>query len=476
LESLYSKAVFNEVTDTGSSFDLIKRYASDDWVLGKSSGWIGDPARIRNQVVEIYEHDYIDAWDRVLNDLELAQPQSAAELTTALGTLTGPESPLRNLVATIVDNTRLERAVAPESTGILASAKRTVESATKSIQGAAGLTPAGRRVSAHFQPYHRLVEGELGKTPIDRVIAALAQLRSDWDRVVASGEVSRARENPALRETTQLVRSESQLLPPALRALTDQLTIRLDGEINKARGIADTVIKNAEEARLKNIDALYRQQVLPECNRIVAGRYPFTRGSDNDLPLRDFAKLFGPEGIFDNFFKTHLASEIDISSTPWRYQTPDARTQLSGEMLRVFEDAAEVRDVFFTSGSLKMNFTLRLQDYDQAAATRFRMDLEGQPLDSQQRNQGYAFQWPGPKGGFVEVLFDGRFATPYRAPYHGAWAWFRLLEHSKLTRESDTRNILTVSVQGIQARLAIEAATVHNPFATPVWQRFKCGS
>jgi type VI secretion system protein ImpL len=489
LPSLYSKAVFHEVTDAGSSFDLVKRYAADDWVLGKSVSWLGDPTRLRNEVFQRYEYDYIAAWNRVLDDLELALPTGAAEYTSALGTLSGPESPLRNLIATVVDNTKLEQAVPAAAPGLIASAKRSVETATKSLQRTAGMTPTGRLVTAHFQPYHRLIEGEPGKTPIDRVIAAMARLRSEWDAIVAAGAVARADESPTYRQSIQNLEQESQLLPPGLRVLPQQISGGIGHSIRVAKGLDDeknvTALRdaeqhrmNAEQQRMTDIVTMYRQRVLPECNRIVVGRYPFTQGSDNNLPLFDFTTLFGPDGIFDNFFKTHLTGEADATSQPWRWKTESARKYLPVEILRVFENAAEVREAFFQGGSKSpmMQYTARLLDFDESAATRFRLDIEGQPLDSQQRKQDYGIQWPGPKPAHVEVLFDGRWSTPYRETYNGQWAWFRLLERNKLIRESDTRNILTVSVGGVQARLAIEALTVKNPFANADWQRFKCGS
>jgi type VI secretion system protein ImpL len=271
---------------------------------------------------------------------------------------------------------------------------------------------------------------------------------------------------------------ESQLLPRELRLLPLQISTGIEDSIREANGLEKTKTENAEQQRMADILTMYRQRVLPECNRIVVGRYPFTQGSDNNLPLLDFTTLFGPDGIFDNFFKTHLASEVDAVSQPWRWQTGAARAHLPTEILRVFENAAEVREAFFQGGSKtpKMQYSARLLDYDESAATRFRIDIEGQLMDSQQRKQDYGIQWPGPKPAFVEVLFDGRWSTPYRETHNGQWAWFRLLERSKLTRESDTRNILTITVHGIQARLAIEALTVHNPFADADWQRFKCGS
>ena len=215
--------------------------------------------------------------------------------------------------------------------------------------------------------------------------------------------------------------------------------------------------------------------MLPECYRIVAGRYPFTQGSDRDMPLIDFASLFGNNGVFDNFFRTHLASLADTSSQPWRW-VPGTDTRLSTDMLRVFQNAADVREVFF-HGDAKlpsMQFAAMLLDYDQAA-TRFQLDIEGQVLDSQAPRRLYTIKWPGPRASYVQASFDGRYSIPYREEFHGPWAWFKLLERSKITRDSDIRNVLTVTVKGLQANISVEAVTVHNPFASGEWQRFTCG-
>ena len=172
----------------------------------------------------------------------------------------------------------------------------------------------------------------------------------------------------------------------------------------------EAVVQAAAD-RDNTINTLFREQVLPECNRIVAGRYPFTQGTDRDMPLIDFASLFGNNGVFDNFFRTHLAALADTSSKPWRW-VPEPDTRLSADMLRVFQNAADVREVFF-QGDAKlpsMQFTAMLLDYDQAA-TRFQLDIEGQPLDSQQQRRLWAYKWPGPRASFVQASFDGRYSS-----------------------------------------------------------------
>ena len=54
-----------------------------------------------------------------------------------------------------------------------------------------------------------------------------------------------------------------------------------------------------------------RDQVTPVCQQIVSGRYPFVRGSNQDVPLGEFSKLFSPNGVLDKYFTQSLAPYAD---------------------------------------------------------------------------------------------------------------------------------------------------------------------
>jgi type VI secretion system protein ImpL len=349
----------------------------------------------------------------------------------------------------------------------------------KPLQQAAGipsLTP-GRLITAHFQGYHRLLAGEPGQAPMDRLIALHQQLHQAWLTAAASGDITKARSDPAVMAAQAAVRQEANTLPPALRSLVAQTSAGVDEVVTIAVKQGEADVRAAELDRLSTIRTLFREQVLPECTRIVAGRYPFTQGSDQDVPLLDFATLFGHNGLFDSFFRTHLEPLTDTSRRPWRWQPGATSEVLPATMLRTFEDANELREVFFQGGSKlpQMQFSAMILDIDRGA-TRFQLDIEGAVLDSQAPKRTYGIKWPGSRPGYVQANFDGRFAVQHTDEFHGPWAWFKLLERSKITRESDIRNVVTVNVKGLQANVVIEALTVHNPFASGEWQRFKCGS
>jgi type VI secretion system protein ImpL len=481
LPSIYSRSVFNDVTDTGSTMSLIQRFAGDDWVMGEASVSAGDSVKLTAAVIAMYERDYIDAWNRVLADLELARARNVEDVTRALEVLGGPASPLRGLAALLAEHTNFtNRGVA--SAAVETTGQRITEQLgrlAKPLQEAAGvstITP-GRLITAHFQPYHRLVAGDPGQTPIDRLIALHAQLHQAWLAAAATGDITKAIADPAVGAAQAALRQEANTLPPAFRMLVAQTPEAVTTVVSGAIDESNRVAVEAERDRLGTIRSLFREQVLPECTRIVSGRYPFTQGSDRDVPLMDFASLFGHNGIFDSFFRTHLEPLTDTTRSPWRWQPGAAANVLPADWLRVFEDAAKLREVFFQGGAKlpHMQFSVMLLDFDRGA-TRFQLDIEGAVLDSQAPKRTYGIRWPGAKPGFVQASFEGRFAVQQTEEYHGPWAWFRLLERSPIQRESDIRNVVTVNVKGLQAHVVIEALTVHNPFASGEWQRFKCGS
>ena len=114
--------------------------------------------------------------------------RSADDIGPVLEVLGGPASPLRRLVAIVVDNTKFTSTTPPPPTpGAIAAAGRNIKEQLGKLQQAAGvptITP-GRLITAHFQPYHRLMDGEPGQTPLDRLITLIAQVRAAWDAVAA---------------------------------------------------------------------------------------------------------------------------------------------------------------------------------------------------------------------------------------------------------------------------------------------------
>ncbi|MPZ18964.1 MAG: type VI secretion system membrane subunit TssM [Luteitalea sp.] len=470
LSSVYSRRVFQQVTRRDMS-KLVAQFAADDWVWGEGGAAARNPSRLAAEVTHLYERDYIATWEGILDDLELVPFTTVSEARDALGTLAGPASPLRGLLTAVVENTTLVEHPKPKESSTAAPSVR--EKLTDRLGGLfrqeaepTGKPDAlpGALVTAQFQPIHRLMQGEPGNAPLDRLLGRIGQiqqhLRSLGPEVGAATPLD-ALSDPTLRDMVQSLQQEAEALPPVIQTLITQIGRRAEA----------TVISGASS----ELETLYSQNVLRQCTTLLAGRYPFATDSRTDVRLSDFARLLGYGGVFDKFFKEHLEPLVDRSQSPWTWRRGAVRG--SPAMLHQFEGAERLRELFFnrTSSTLRVPFTVTIADVD-ASTTHFALEGDGQVFDYRVPQRSVTAVWPGPKpgAGAAVVFADGSGRRERNPLFHGPWAWFRLIDAAREERESDVRSALIFQARGHRARVIIEADSVYNPFAKRDWRRFTC--
>ena len=90
-----------------------------------------------------------------------------------------------------------------------------------------------------------------------------------------------------------------------LRRALGQSTVNLPSPVNTLVGqMAENVVRSIDPDAGREFQTLYQEQVITPCRARVEGRYPF--GSGGDIPLSDFALVFGPGGLYDKFFTERL--------------------------------------------------------------------------------------------------------------------------------------------------------------------------
>ena len=87
--------------------DLVKQFSADSWVWGDTSMFSSNPLRLAADVINLYEREYVQAWEAVLNDLDVPSFSNIEQLASALEVLSGAASPLRGVLSTIVQETTL---------------------------------------------------------------------------------------------------------------------------------------------------------------------------------------------------------------------------------------------------------------------------------------------------------------------------------------------------------------------------------
>jgi type VI secretion system protein ImpL len=463
--ALYTPDVFKEVSGLGTA-ELASEFAQDAWVFGGNSTAL-QSAKVVYDVLDIYEQDYIRAWDEVLQGVQIASFTSLGQASEILGILAAPNSPLRGYLVAVDQNTFLLKPPDPNAKpGVAEKAEQAVKARLDKLLGSAqksaGADKPGALVTKHFDPIHKLVAGGPGQAPIDRVLAQLGQLQMQIASV--GGNVGQTSPLEALSragggESLKALQREAALLPQPIGAVVSQIGGRSEAlAIGQARG---------------ELENRYRVQVLNECSSILTGRYPFDPRSAIDVPMADFGRLFGGSGVFDTFFKENLAPLVDTSRVPWRW-----RPGTSGPpaMLRQFEAAQRIRDQFFPPGNqlpqVRFNVTTSFLD---AASSRFVLELDGQTIEYRHGpERSSPAVWPGPAPGVAAFSFEGRGGDRPNQAFQGPWAWFRLLDGGQLQPASDVSYTLSLQAGSHQSRVTIEATSIRNPFLKADLRQFRC--
>ena len=464
--ALYTRAVFNEINATGR-YQLVQEFLSDSWVFGANQLDLRNAGSLVYDVMNLYETDYIHVWDDIVKDVGIRPSGTPQAFADTLGVIASPASPLKGFLIAVSNNTNL---LQPDTslTGQAASAADSLANAKlgalqKIIGGPPqGAAPPGTRVTNYFAPIRQLVDGPPGQAPIDQMLASLNQ---QYQRLKSTG--SGVGQQSALDPSVQAaVRDAKQ----SLALVAKQLPAPLGNVVAEVATRTESIVTTEARGELAR---LYATQVEQDCQDLVGGRYPLDPTSSTDAALGDFARVFGPGGVFDTFFRNQLAPLVDTSRSPWRWREGAAAGPAA--MLAQFQRAQGIRDVYFAAGSQtpEVRFSLIADTLD-PTVTRFSLDVDGQAFDYRHGPvQSLSMKWPG-SAGEASFLFDAP-SGPIPGPSRqGPWAWFHLLDQARVERSTDSRYRVTFNASGKSMRVILEAASIRNPFARNVAAGFRC--
>lgn len=464
--ALYTRPVFDEINAIGK-FRLVKQFADDSWVFGTSVFDITRGRQLIYDVLDVYEQDYIDYWDGLLRDVMLKPTTNVRELADVLAIVSSPASPLKGLLSITDANTALVSSGSSDTSKLLAAAadhaQLLVLSKALGDDKSTARVP-GAKVAAHFAPIHALVSGTAGQTPLDQVLVLLVHTHDQLQSVGSGvGETSAldALTKSGQVDALQGLEQAAKQLPPPVNDMIGQFGVR-------------TVAVASTQAHV-DLARRYQDEVSSECQKLVSGRYPLTHGSSSDVPLEDFAQIFGPTGVFEKFFHENLEQLVDTSSSPWRWRQGAGPIGGSNTLLRQFELVRDIRDAYFKEGATapQARFTLLPESLD-AGAARFTLTVQGQTLEYRHGPlQSQAFVWPGATTD-ASFNFEAAGAAAAGPGVQGPWAWFRLLDGAQVERVSDTRYRITFTAGGHSMRLVLEAASSRNPFGQNPLAGFRC--
>lgn len=430
-----------------------REVADESWVLGRREQVPTDGpavASLEREVVSLYSAEFAARWDDLLADLAIAPFPDRAAAVQGLYVLSSPQSPLRDLLASIAR----ELAVAPPPPAADGGNDATRLAAVVGGSGPAE-PPAWAGIEEHYRALRTFV-GDGGTAPVTDVLRLVNALQQKLAQVGGAPAAAADGDDPA-----QLLLAEARRQPPPVGRWLEQIAAL--GNTMLGQGAADATA--GAFAAADGPEAL--------CRTVVTARYPFDAASARDAPLDDFARLFAPGGLLDSFFADHLRSYVDTSGRVWRLRPAGGvAPPVSEATLGRFQQAARIRDAFFPTGGNQP--TIRFTVQPTAAVTdEATLSLGGTAVTADGSDgRPAAFTWPGADGMMTaSVAFGGD--QPVAAD--GSWALFRLLDRASVAPAPDAEGFtLTFDDGERRASFELRPASSRNPFGSDLLQGFRC--
>jgi len=479
--------------------------AEDGWVLGTPvrgvAATVAEASKLRRDVLGLYLDDYVVKWDAMIADIAIKPFGNLASGLDELNLLSAPDSPLRDLLQAIDQQTQLSRTNATDAALGKAEGKGAKVGQKllgfAAFQGRKGLTMDESEVAGIFGDAVGTSTGGGGK-PVDPATRVDAHFRAIHE-FVAGGPEHPAGLEPAIAKIQAIYQATSATANapnPGQMQLAALASGGGGGAGGGAAGLKDiakdlpkpvaamlTTVSQSSSALTASgassaLGDAWRSKVLPLCTEAF-GRYPFIAGSAEDVPLDDFTRLLGPGGLVDGFFNDNLKPFVDTSHSPWRWQSADHTSLgLSPGTLTEFERAAYIRDGLFGGGTaMAVRFSLLPVSLD-ARIARATIDIAGTSMTYDHGpTESEMFQWPGAGGKtLVRVTLTpagGGSGTVIERD--GAWALLRLLDAGRVIPSGQPdRFRLVFSAPGGSVAYQLTASSVRNPFTMSALRAFRC--
>jgi type VI secretion system protein ImpL len=463
--------------------DLSERMKKDRWVLGEAGQQAALSQQydnLANNLLDLYGNDFIGAWRNALAKLKMKKLLADKPKYQALRAVSAPTSPLRIILESIRDETVLTRERPKPANNANPAPPPDQKTAALALLLNTQDGPPGAKIEAQFKPYHLVVEGDSTRRPIDSVIANLNDIAQSLTLIIENPLLT-AQANAALQTQVATLRNNAARMPPPFSDMLRGAAAEFEGDM--AASTAGQLL------------VTLRDQVTPICQQIISNRYPFTRGSNQEVPLGDFSKLFSPNGILDKFFTQSLAPYADTSKPEWawRKESPVGST-LSADTLKQFQRAAYIRDAFFQNGGNLPMVALSVQPpVVSGVGASAKIELGGTAIVSPTASApGSVFggspqpaqpatvaptnvQWPGPSMRTAISVTNDATSQPSVLERTGPWSLFRILEAGSMTARAETASA-TFIVAGRELRYQITTGSIRNPLNLGALRDFRCPS
>jgi type VI secretion system protein ImpL len=438
---------------------IAEQLQRDSWVLGN----VGQQDVIQKQFDDLtrdilarYSKDFVDQWKGTLEKLRIRPLNAGKPNYETLVAAAAPTSPIRLLMESIRDESVLTRERKDGKSGGNDAKK---DPPAGPLLSAQGISP-GAYIEAQFKPFHQAVEGDGVRVILGDLTAIITSLQT-----MVYNPTQEQQATAALRNQVAQLKTDAPRIPSPFSKML----------LQSANSFDDAIANDLYQ----QISRDYRNLVSGACKDLVLNRYPLVRGAREEIPLVEFGKLFGVNGIFDDFFRKNLQSYADTTNPrEWKWLDNPVARHMSADTLHQFQRAAQIRDAFFSGNPGYPSVTLTVTPPFLGPDSVAKLEINGFAVTSSNQPNPAAVQvqWPS-AGGRTAVSLSVPGAQPSEQlprPSNSQWALFRLFD--QVSSKSARGNVITAAwvVGGRDVPFTFATGTQYNPLQLPALTEFKC--
>ena len=336
---------------------------------------------LQRDVIALYTAEYAKQWDALLADLDVEPMRNLQQAVQELYILASPQSPMRDLLAGITRQLTLTQPP-PHAARVAGAVQGAAQAATAAAQAQAAATTGLQGLFGSSQRAAAGAAGQGDRGPLRRADHFRRQGtgRADRQRAEAAERSAGAARQAGRRATARHgggASAAATIRRSCCRPRQAAIRSRWRVGCRRWRSAATSCAAAARWIRRRRRSAR-RAGPASLCKQAVAGRYPFTPGSTNDIPLDDFARLFATGGLLDKFFNDNLQHRSSTPPAPtWKAQpVAGVAPPVTPADLAQFQRASQIRDLFFAGGGNQptVRFDITPMDTDAKQVT---LDLDG---------------------------------------------------------------------------------------------------
>ena len=438
-------------------------------------------SRVSAKVRELYFQDYIRAWKKLLDRIELRPVNSLPQLYKQLLNLySGERAPLFTLMATIASETQLaDDSVSKKSMAAskkLATTTQSVATATQSIktqelseaaQRTATLISGSQSISADDpaivnQAFTEYVNFE--KQQADTLVPILSAIVKELQSIS-----THYNQNVALYEqAVQVAEDKDVELPNLWQLASNSKTIAAKWFGQIANQYWQQIMAGASQ----HAQDQWQVTVYSFYSQYLNQRFPLSPKASSNSRIIDFIDFFKPKGLHDNYTTLVLQPFIFSTDTGWRLKRIQGqRLNLGKRFLNQLNNVRTLqKSLFNADGTLQIKYRMRCTGLTSEATEFSIRDNNGRFIYQHGPQLWQQRLWPSDDTEQLTVSMLDSSLKLSQQSYSGSWAWLRFVFDCQQWLNGN-RTELRYSYRGYDVRLELDMDRRRAPFNQEIYTR-----